>query len=66
MYRETCENNAIKQGDAISNTPALVLLTEPNIIVGTPNNANRTSGELKCSKCIKCIVITHIPVNISL
>ena len=49
MYKETCENNTIKQGDAISNTRELVLLIEPNMNASTPNNANRTSEKLKCS-----------------
>ena len=49
MYICTCENSTIKQGDAISNTRELVLLSEPNVNVGTPNNANRTSEKLKCS-----------------
>lgn len=49
MYICICENSTIKQGDAISNTRELVLLSEPNVNVGTPNNANRTSEKLKCS-----------------
>ena len=53
IYIETYENNPIKHGDAISNKRELVLITEPNMNVGIPQIANRTSEKLKCSSVRK-------------
>ena len=51
-YKETCENNPVKQLDAIFDTREFALTTEPNISADIPTNASRTS-DLNVVLCVR-------------